>query len=94
MASSLVLKVAAVTSTITFNKTDAEVAQILRWMMADKAGTPPTGLTTAQLNQWWLDQAAAELVRYARQEAAKNRLRELKTAGGNLEAQAEADTAI
>lgn len=48
MASSLVLKVASVTSTINFNKTDAEVATIIRLFMAGKGLTPPDGLTQAQ----------------------------------------------
>lgn len=94
MASDIRLRVASVTSTITFAKTDAEVAQILRWFIADKAEQPPEGLTQAQLNQWYLDYAAAEIVRYVRREAQRNRLRMLRDSQQSIEAQADAETAI
>lgn len=93
MSSSIVLKVATVTSTVTFAKTDAEVAQVLRWFLADKAEPVPDGLTQAQANQWYLDYATAEIVRYVRREAIKNRLRELKEQQ-SVEEQAVSDTAI
>lgn len=94
MASSLTLKVASVTSPVTFAKSDAEVAQILRWFLADKAEPPPDGLTQAQLNQWYLDYAAAEIVRYVRREAQRNRPRMLRDSQQGIEAQADAETAI
>lgn len=92
MSSSSVLKIASVTSTKTFGKTDAEVAQIIKWFLADKAGPPPEGLTQAQLNQWYLDQANDEVVDYIRREARRNRVKELREAQGVLEEQAGTET--
>jgi len=94
MSSTLTLKVATVTSQVTFNKTDAEVAQVLRWFIADKASPPPDGLTQAQTNQWYLDQATAEIVRYIRQEAMRNRRAVLLQAQADIDAQAGIDTDI
>lgn len=94
MASDIRLRVASVTSTVTFAKTDSEVATVLRWFLADKAEPPPKGLTQAQLNQWYLDYAAAEIVRYVQREARRNRLQMLREQQGSIEAQADADTAI
>lgn len=85
MASSITIRVATFTSTYTVaNLSDAQVADILRWMMADKSGPEPEGLTQAQLNQWRLDQALAEVVRYITQEARRNRLAERKAASDAL----------
>lgn len=94
MSSSLTLKVANVTSAVTFAKTDQEVGQVLRWFVADKVEPPPAGLTQAELNQYYLDAARDELVRYVRREAHKNRLAELRAEQQSIEAQATADTAI
>jgi len=94
MASSSVLKIATVTSTKTFAKTDAEMAQIVRWFLADKAGPPPEGLTQAQTNQWYLDQANDELARYIQSEARRNRLKELRAAQQSIEDQATSETNI
>lgn len=94
MASDLRLRVATFTSTITFAKTDAEVGNILKWFVADKVTPPAAGLTAAELNQYYLDAARDELVRYVRQEARKNRLAELKAAQASIEDAATADTTL
>lgn len=94
MASSLTLKIAAVESIATFGKTDAEVAQILRWFIADYAGPEPEGMTQAQRNKWQLDQARDRIVGYVRQEAQRNRLHELRAQQASIEDQATTETAI
>lgn len=94
MSSTLTLKVANVTSAITLNLTDAQVAQVLMWFVADKATPPDSGLTQAQLNQYYLDAARDELKRYIIQEAQKTRLRDLRAQQQSVEAQAAADTAL
>lgn len=91
MASSNTIQVASVTSTRTFGKTDAEVAQVLRWFLVDKTGPPPEGMTVAQTNKWYLDQTNDAIVNYVKREARMNRLRELQSTG-TLEAQADNDT--
>lgn len=94
MSSSLVLKVANVTSTITFAKTDAEVATILGYFIADYASPMPDGLTQAQQNQWRLDQAAARIVQMIRHEAQRVHLRDLLAAQQSASDQAANDTQI
>lgn len=94
MASSITLKVATVTSSVTFAKSDQEVANVLRLFIRDWASPMPEGLTTAQQNQWALDQATARIVAMVRQEAGRVRLRELKEAQTSIEETATADTAI
>lgn len=94
MASSLTVRVANVTSTVTFAKTDQAVGQVIRWFLADKADPPPQGATQAELNQWWLDQASAEIVRYVRREAQRNRLQELRDEQQSIEQRATDDTSI
>jgi hypothetical protein len=94
MASSLTLKVANFTSTLTLNLSDTQVAQVLMWFVEDKATPPDPGLTQAQLNQYYLDAARDEIKRYIIQEAQKNRLRDLRAQQQSVEAQATADTAI
>lgn len=94
MASDLRVRVATFTSAVTFAKTDSEVGQILKWFVADKATPPPAGLTTAELNQYYLDATRDELVRYVRQEARKNRLAELKAAQASIEDTAAAETSL
>lgn len=94
MSSTLVLKVANVTSTITFAKTDAEVAQVLRWFIQDWASPPADGLTQAQLNQYYLDQAAARIAEMVRQEAQRVHLRDLRAQQASVEQTAATDTAI
>jgi len=94
MASSITLKVATLTSAVTFAKTDQEVASVLRLFIKDWASPMPEGLTTAQQNQWALDQATARIVAMVRQEAQRARLRELREAQASIEDLATADTAI
>lgn len=94
MSSTLSLKVASFSSAVTFGKDDASVATILKWFLADKIDPLLLdGLTQAQTNQFYLDSARDEIVRYVRQEARKNRLKELRDAA-NVDAQADADTAL
>lgn len=94
MASSLVLKVATVTSTYTSSKTDAETAQILEWFIADVVDPMPEGMTVAQQNQWKLDQATAEIRRYIVRKAAQNRERMLNVERGDVTSQAATETAF
>lgn len=94
MTSSITLKVATVTSAVTFAKTDSDVAQVLRWFIKDKATPPPEGLTQGQLNQYYLDAARDEIVRYVRQEAQRVRLAELRAAEASLADTAAQETAI
>jgi hypothetical protein len=94
MSSTFTLKVATFTSSRTFNKTDAEVSQILKWFLADKIDPLSLeGLTQAQQNQFYLDAARDELVRYIMQEANRNNLRE-KRSVANLEEQSSAETSL
>lgn len=94
MSSTLVLKVANVTSTITFAKSDVEVAQVLRWFIQDWASPPADGLTQAQLNQYYLDQATARITEMVQREAKRTRLRMLQAGQISVEDQATADVAI
>jgi hypothetical protein len=77
-------------STVTFGRSDAEVAQILTWFMLDKIGEPPEG-TPAEQNQWRLEQAHREMLNYVAREARRNRLRELND-NARLEEQADDET--
>lgn len=94
MSSSLTLKVATVTSTITFTATDQQVANILTWFIEGWAGDMPSGLTQAQQNQWRLDQATQRIVDYVRATAQQNRLRDLQAAQQSLSDQAASDTQL
>lgn len=94
MASSLTIKVATFTSAITFNKSDSDVGNILRWFVAGKMEPIPDGLTPQQQSQYILDQAAQEIVRYVRTQAAQARLAELQAQIQSIEAQAAQDTEI
>ncbi len=94
MASTITVKVASMQSVVTSSKDDASTGNILRWFVADKMSPIPDGLTQAQQNQLVLDAAAVELARYVRQEASKNRLKELKAAQESIESQAASDTAL
>lgn len=94
MSSSLTLKVATFTSSRTFSKTDAEVSQILKWFLADKIDPLLLeGLTQTQQNQFYLDAARDEVVRYIMQEANRNNLREKRSAA-NLEGQSSTETSL
>lgn len=95
MSSTLTLNVATFTSAVNLNatgKTDTEIGQILRWFVIDKASPPPDGLTQAQTNQYYLDQAREEIMRYVVREARKNRLRDLQSQQQSIEAQADKET--
>lgn len=89
-----VLTVASTTSTITYAMTNAQVAQILEWFIADLLSFMPEGLTAAQQNQWKLDQANAKIRDYVRSEAKHNRARILRNDQINIDQLADADTAI
>lgn len=87
-------RVGGLTSTVTFAKTEMQVAEILAWFVADKIGAAPEGMTPAQVNQWRLDFAHAEALAYVVREARRNRLRELQAAQGSLETQADLETQL
>jgi hypothetical protein len=88
------ITVGSTTSTITPAKTNAQVAEILGWFILDWAGTPPEGLTVAQLNQWKLDQATRRIADMISQEARRVRLRELRDAQASLDEQADEETGL
>lgn len=94
MASSITLKIAGLTSIITFAKTDQEVGAILKRFVINKVAPPPEGLTVTQTNQYYLDEAVAEIVRMVRYNATRVSLKEAKDAQANLEEQAEIDNAL
>ncbi len=94
MSSTITVKVASLTSVVTSSKTDLETGNILKLFVADKASPPPDGLTTAQLNQYYLDACVSELARYIRQEAAKNLSRERASQKQAIDDQVIADTAL
>lgn len=88
------LQTGVLVSTRIFTRTETEFRQILAWFMQDKIDPDPEGLTAAQLGQWRLDQVHEEIWRYVRQEAHKNRLRELRAAQANIDEQATNDVAL
>lgn len=97
MASTLTLKVATVTSPVDLNKTgktDAQIAAILEWYIADWAGPMPEGLTTAQQNQWKLDQATTRILDHVVSTARNNRLKQLRSQQASIESQAETETQL
>lgn len=94
MAWTLALTNGAANSNASSSKTVTEIANFNRLVVADKASPPPDGLTAAQLNQYWNDAVRDEIVRYLKQEAYKNRLRELLAAQTGAQAQADADTQL
>lgn len=88
-------RVGSFTSLRTFAKTDGEVAQILAWFMLDKADPEPEGLTPAELNQWRLDQAHDEALRYIVREAYRNRTKQLREEfQDSLEEQVQQETEL
>lgn len=93
MATILTLTNGAASSSANSSKTVTQIADFARLVTLDKTQPPSAGLTAAQLNQFYLDALRDELIRYAKQEAAKNRLRELRDAE-NLEAQSQAETQL
>lgn len=87
-------RLGALTSTVTFAKTDAQVADILRWFMVGQIGPDPEGMTPAQLNQWKLDAAHRAALDYIQREAQRNRLNELRAAQGDLDQLAFEDSQL
>lgn len=87
------LRVGGITSSIAFGKSDSEVAQILRWLIAEIEEPIPEEWTQQEANQYRLDLALHEVVRLARREARRVRLTELRSQG-TLEAQADEDTEL
>lgn len=94
MASELKLTVATLVSARVFSKTDSEVGRILRLFLRDKVTPPPVDWTNAQKNQYFLDEAIAEVVRFVAREAQRNRLRELQEEQAALETQAKGETTL
>lgn len=94
MAWTLTLTNGSATSSASSNKTVTEIANFNRLVVMDKTSPPPDGLTPAQLNQFYLDAVKDEIVRHLKQEAYKNRLRELKAAQTSIEDQASIDVAL
>lgn len=97
MSSTQVVKIATVTSTLDLNqtgKTDAQVANIYEWFIADWAGAMPEGLTQAQQNQWKADQANRRILDYVIATARANRLKQLKAAQASLEDTATQETQL
>lgn len=86
-------RVGAFVSLRTFARSDAEVANILEWFMVDKIDPMPDGLTQAEQNQWKLDQAHNEVIRYVVREAKRNRANQLR-AQQTVEEQAENETRL
>lgn len=94
MAWTLTLVNGAATSGASSSKTVTEIANFNRLVVADKATPPPEGLTAAQINQFYLDAVKDEVVRYLKQEAQRNRLKELLAAQTSAQDQATADTSL
>lgn len=76
MAFTLTLVNGAATSSASSSKTVTEIANFCRLVVKDKASPPPDGLTAAQLNTYYLDAVKDEIVRYIKQRAYDNGLRE------------------
>lgn len=93
MASSTLQITPTVTSVVTFNKTNAEVAVILEWFISDYAPPPPEGLTATQLNNWKLDQAHRKMLNYVTNESRRLRLQQLQSTQ-TLENQAIQETSL
>ncbi len=89
-----VLTVGAISSSITYALTNAQVSDVLNWFILDWAGPVPEGLTVAAQNQWKLDQANAKLRDYMRAESQRNRRRMLVEAQASVDVQADAETAL
>lgn len=94
MTSKINISVGGLTSVKQFTKSDQEVGQVIRWFVADKIDPPPDGLTQAQLNQYYLDFARDEIVRYVQREARHNRVKELRAQQQNVEDQASGETEL
>jgi hypothetical protein len=89
-----VLTVGAVVSTITFAKTNAEMAQVLRWFVNGFGDPPAEELTPDEARQWNLDRANAKIKEYIMTEARRARHGELKEAQPSVFDQAVTETEI
>jgi hypothetical protein len=78
MASSISIQVGPFSATFTPASADTKVADVLRRFIISKADPPPEGATQAQINQHYLDQSLAEIVRHIKQEAVNQSMRELQ----------------
>ena len=94
MAFTLTLVNGAATSSASSSKTVTEVANFARLVTKDKATPPPDGLTAAQLNQYYLDAMKDETVRYWKQKAFENGLRENEPQIQAIRDQTAIDTAL
>lgn len=72
-----IIKIGAIESPITLKKTNAEVSELLSWLIKDK--TPPEGLTQTQLNKWKLDEAHKRILQLAMREIRERQLAEERT---------------
>lgn len=90
----ITITVGALSSTHTFQKTDAEVAQVLRRFLRDTVQLPPEGWTAAQKNQYYLDEALKLIVKTVRDKAADASLADAIVSQAALREQAEADNAV
>lgn len=90
----ITITVGALTSTHTFQKTDAEVAQVLRRFIRDTVDLPPEGWTNAQKNQYYLDEALKLIIKTVRDRAASASLADAIVSQRALQTQAEEDNAI
>jgi predicted RNA polymerase sigma factor len=89
------IRVGGLTSTVTFAKTEQEVATILTWFLEGWVGPmPPEHTTPTQQNQWRLEQAHRRMLDYVRREAAQNRARHLRAEIGDIDAQAQQETEL
>lgn len=91
MANGIAGQIAQQTSRLGFGGNDAQVTELWRLYLLDKQPPPPDGLTTAQVQQYYLDMAMPEIKAYIIREARKNKVRELQAAS-NIESQADAAT--
>lgn len=94
MASSTLQVTPTVTSTITFNKTNAETATILEWFISDYASPMPEGLTVLEQNNWKLAQAHRKMLDYVVRDARRLRVEQLRAAQASIEDQANQETAL
>jgi hypothetical protein len=77
------------------NKTNQEVGQIIEWFLLDWPYKMPEELTTAQQNQWKLEQAHKKMLKMVVMVAGANRLEQRRRAEiGNLKQQVEDEVAL
>lgn len=94
MSSTITIKVANVTSSVTLNNTDAQIANVLSYFIEGWADAMPSGLTQAQQNQWMLDQVVARIVDYVKATARANRYADLVAQQQSIADQATQETRI